>query len=105
MDTIELSTQSPMTTAIPCLTCRISRLIWKEKTFICNGDDHVHIMPTSLVNMPVTCDREIVEVEEAEKEERDDGEMDNIELDDLSDSDGELWLIWFVLLLRRDILP
>ena len=48
--------------------------------------------------MLVTCDREIVEEDEAEKEERDDGEMDNIELDDLSDSDDELWLICFVLL-------
>ena len=48
--------------------------------------------------MLVTCDREIVEEEEAEKEERDDGDMDNIELDDLSDSDDELWLICFVLL-------
>ena len=50
-------------------------------------------MPTSLVDMLVTCDSEIVEEEEAEKEERDDGEMDNIELVDLSDSDDELWLI------------
>ena len=48
-------------------------------------------MPTSLVDMLVTCDREIVEEEEVEKEERDDGEMDNIELDDLSDCDDELW--------------
>ena len=56
------------------------------------------IMPTSLVNMLVTCDREIVEEEEAEKGERYDGEMDNIELDDLSDSDDELLLICFVLL-------
>ena len=55
-------------------------------------------MPTSLVDMLGTCDREIVEEEESEREERDDGEMDNIELDDLSDSDDELWLICFVLL-------
>ena len=47
-------------------------------------------MPTSLVDMLVTCDRERVEEEEAEKEERYDGEIDNIELDDLSDSDDEL---------------
>ena len=33
-----------------------------------------------------------------EKEERDDGEIDNIELDDLTDSDDEWWLIYFVLL-------
>ena len=55
-------------------------------------------MPNSLVDMLVTCDREIVKEEEAEKQDRDDGEMDNIELDDLSDSDDELWLICFVLL-------
>ena len=54
------------------------------------------IMPTSFVDMLVTCDREIVEEEEAEKEERDGGEMDNIELDDLSDNNDELWLICFV---------
>ena len=52
-------------------------------------------MPNSLVDMLllVTCDREIVEEEDAQKEERDNGEMDNIELDDLSDSDDEVWLI------------
>ena len=44
------------------------------------------IMPTSLVDLLVTCDREVVEEEE---EERDDEEMDNIELDDLTDSDDE----------------
>ena len=46
------------------------------------------IMPTSLVDLLVTCDREVVE-EEEEEEERDDGDMDNIELDDLIDSDDE----------------
>ena len=35
-------------------------------------------MPTSLFDMLGTCDREIVEEEEAEKKEIDDGEMDNI---------------------------
>ena len=55
-------------------------------------------MPTSLVDMLVTCDREIVAEEEVEKEERDDGEMDNIELDDLSDCDDELWFIYLALL-------
>ena len=44
------------------------------------------IMPTSLVDLLVTCDREVVEEEE---EEREDGDMDNIELDDLIDSDDE----------------
>ena len=43
------------------------------------------IMPTSLVDLLVTCDREVVE----EEEEREDGDMDNIELDDLIDSDDE----------------
>ena len=47
-------------------------------------------MPTSLVDMLLTCDRELVEEEEVAKEERDDGEMDNIELDDLSDCDDEV---------------
>ena len=46
------------------------------------------IMPTSLVDLLVTCDREVVE-EEEEEEEREDGDMDNIELDDLIDSDDE----------------
>ena len=46
------------------------------------------IMPTSLVDLLVTCDREVVE-EDAEEEEREDGDMDNIELDDLIDSDDE----------------
>ena len=55
-------------------------------------------MPTSLVDMLLTCDREIVEDVEVEKEERYDGKMDNIELDVLSDCDDELWLICFVLL-------
>ena len=45
------------------------------------------IMPTSLVDLLVTCDREVVE--EKEEEEREDGDMDNIELDDLIDSDDE----------------
>ena len=65
-------------------------------------------MPTSLVDMLVTCDREIVEEEEAENEERDDGEMDNIELVDLSDSDDDLLLIcsyfltsWYIALVRH----
>ena len=44
------------------------------------------IMPTSLVDLLVTCDREVVEEEE---EKREDGDMDNIELDDLIDSDDE----------------
>ena len=46
------------------------------------------IMPTSLVDLLVTCDREVVE-EGEEEEEREDGDMDNIELDDLIDSDDE----------------
>ena len=54
------------------------------------------ITPTSLVDMLVTCDREVVEEEDGE--ERHDGEIDNVELDDLTDSDDELWLICFVLL-------
>ena len=45
-----------------------------------------HIMPTSLVDLLVTCDREVVDEEE---EEREDGDMDNIDLDDLIDSDDE----------------
>ena len=45
-------------------------------------------MPTSLVDLLVTCDREVVE-EEEEEEEREDGDLDNIELDDLIDSDDE----------------
>ena len=60
-------------------------------------------MPTSLVDMLVTCDREIVEEEEAEKGERDDGEMDNNEVVDLSDSDDELWLICSYFLTSRYI--
>ena len=42
-------------------------------------------MPTSLVDLLVTCDLEIVE----EEEEREDRDMDNIELDDLIDCDDE----------------
>ena len=45
-------------------------------------------MPTSLVDLLATCDREVVE-EEEEEEEREYGDMDNIELDDLIDSDDE----------------
>ena len=48
-----------------------------------------HIMPTSLVDLLVTCDREVVEEEEEEEEEREDGDMDNIDLDDLIDSDDK----------------
>ena len=53
-------------------------------------------MPISLVDMLVTCDREIVEEEEAEKEERDDGEIDNIELDDTSDSSCDSFVSYFL---------
>ena len=42
--------------------------------------------------------KQVVEEEEVEKEEREDREIDNVVLDNLTDSDGEFWLIWFLLL-------
>ena len=40
----------------------------------------------------------VVEEEEVGKEERQFQQIDNVELDDLTDSDDELWLIYFELL-------
>ena len=57
------------------------------------------IMPTSLVHILVTCDREAVDV--GEEEERHDGEMGNIELDDLTDSDDDRCQLCYVPVLHN----
>ena len=58
-------------------------------------------MPTSLVDMLVTCDREVLVEEEEGDDERDDGELDNVELDYLTDSDDERCLICYVHVLHN----